>query len=114
MKRTLRLILLAAALSAVSLAADLTGTWAVKVELSVGTGTPTFKFKQDGDKLTGEYEGQLGTSKVEGKVTGDRVEFWFTVSEVKVKYTGTISGETMKGDADYGGQASGTWTAKRK
>ena len=39
---------------------DVTGKWAFAVETAAGSGTPTMTFKQDGEKLTGHYSGQLG------------------------------------------------------
>lgn len=104
-------------LSLAASAADLTGTWSFTVETDAGSGTPTFTFKQAGDKLTGTYSGQLGEAKVEGKVNGSNVEFWFEIEQgekIRVTYTGTIESATsMKGKAVLGSLASGTWTAKK-
>jgi hypothetical protein len=97
---------------------DVTGEWQFTVELSAGTGSPTFIFKQDGEKLTGSYKGQLGEAPLTGTVKGNAVSFSFKVSgafEGTAIYTGTIESEnSMKGTAEYGDAASGTWTAKRK
>ena len=94
--------------------ADVTGTWVFQVETSAGAGSPTFTFKQEGEKLTGKYSGQLGNAEVSGTVKGHQIEFSFTVDVGKVTYTGTIEGSAMKGKVELGDQASGTWTAKRK
>jgi hypothetical protein len=94
---------------------DVTGTWAVEIEISGQQGTPEFTLKQEGEKLTGKYKGQFGEAKVTGKVKGKEIEITFEAEGVgKVVYTGTIDKDTMKGKADYGGQATGTWTAKKK
>ncbi len=94
---------------------NVTGTWAVEVDLGGNQGTPTFTFKQEGDKLTGKYNGQLGEADVTGTVKGKEIKFSFEVEGGrKVIYTGTIEKDTMKGKADYGEVGSGTWTAKRK
>ena len=82
---------------------DLTGTWVVTIEIAGQTGAPEFTFKHKGDKLTGKYKGQFGEADVTGKVDGS-----------KVMYTGKIKNDVMKGKADYAGQATGEWTAKRK
>jgi hypothetical protein len=94
---------------------DVTGTWAFEVDLGGNQGTPTFTFKQAGEKLTGKYNGQLGEADVTGSVKGNLIKFSFEVEGGrKVVYTGTIEKDSMKGKADYGEVGSGTWTAKRK
>jgi hypothetical protein len=96
---------------------DLSGTWDGQVETSAGSGTPTLTLKQEGEKLTGTYKGQLGEYPLTGTVKGDAVEFSFKVSgqvEGTVIYKGTVSNGTMKGTIDLAGVASGTFTAKKK
>jgi hypothetical protein len=95
---------------------DITGTWDVEVDIGGQTGMPEFTFKQEGEKLTGKYKGQFGMADVTGKVKGNEVEFSFELqADAKVTYTGTLEKDgTMKGKADYAGQASGTWKAKKK
>jgi hypothetical protein len=97
-------------------AADLSGTWAATVQTSAGNGTPTFVLKQDGEKLTGTYAGTLGNAPVTGTVKGSDVTLEFDVSGTKVTYTGKIDsdGKKIEGTCDYGGQASGTFTATKK
>jgi hypothetical protein len=98
---------------------DITGVWAFQVETPAGAGTPTFTFKQDGEKLTGQYKGQFGEAPLTGSVKGNKVDFSFKVQaqgqEGTIKYTGTIEKDgTMKGTADFGDIGSATWTAKRQ
>ena len=107
------------AIAALSFAADITGTWSFEVETEMGSGSPTFTFKQDGEKLTGTYRGQLGEAPVTGKVTGDKVEFSFEASpageKIKVVYSGAIGGgNAMQGSIDFGGQMKGTFKAKKQ
>src|ERR1700736_3817408 len=94
---------------------DVTGTWAFEVDLGGNGGSPTFTFKQAGEKLTGKYQGQLGEADLKGSGKGKYIKFSFEVEAGrKVVYTGTIEKDGMKGKADYGEVGSGTWTAKRK
>jgi hypothetical protein len=102
-----------------ALAADVTGTWNFAVELSVGSGNPTFVFRQTGEKLTGTYSGTLGEAPVTGKVEGDNIEFAFEADAAGEKfravYRGVIKGgKVMEGKVDYGDFGSGTFTAKKK
>ena len=97
---------------------DVTGTWLFQVETSMGSGTPTFTFKQDGEKLTGRYKGLLGESDLTGTVKGNAITFSFQFNaegmQGMVTYTGTIEKNTMKGTARLGVIADGTFTAKRQ
>jgi polyisoprenoid-binding protein YceI len=100
-------------------AADLTGDWTFEVSTSQGSGTPSFVFKQDGEKLTGTYKGLLGEGDVTGTVQDKKLHFSFTGkvqgSDFTVTYDGEIqSDDTLKGTVDLGGMANGTFTGKRK
>ena len=100
-------------------AADLTGNWVFQVETTAGGGSPTFTFKQEGDKLTGHYSGQLGEADLAGTVKGRAIDFKF-VSEVQgfrieAIYSGTIeSKDSVKGTVVLAGLGEGTFTGKRQ
>jgi hypothetical protein len=115
MKRLLLLLTIAT----LTFAADLTGNWMFDVETEMGSGNPSFTFKQEGEKLTGTYRGQLGEAPIAGKVTGDKVEFAFEASptgeKMKVTYSGTLAADNaMHGSIDFGGQMKGTFKAKKQ
>lgn len=117
LSRLLRTALPAFALAFAAFAADISGAWEFAVDTAQGSGTPSFEFKQEGEKLSGTYSGMFGTSKLEGTVKGDQVEFTFEVPNLdgKVRYKGTVESPTrMKGDVDYAGVGKGTFTAKKK
>jgi hypothetical protein len=118
LSRPLQLIPLLLFLAGIALAADVSGKWNFQVNLDTVSGSPTFTFKQDGEKLTGTYSGQLGSAKVSGSVKGDSIEFSFEAEfsgdKVKAHYTGKIeSSAKMSGSVDYAGLAKGTWTAEK-
>lgn len=92
---------------------NITGTWKAKVEVAGQTGEPTFVLKQDGDKITGEYSGNFGKEEVTGKITGAQFTFEFDVEQGKITYSGTIDGDSIKGEVKYA-DFQGTWTAKRE
>jgi hypothetical protein len=98
--------------------ANLTGKWVLNVQTDAGSGTPTVTLKQDGDKLTGHYSGQLGETDITGSVKGNEFTFGFSGDaqgqQFKVTYTGTVEKDTMKGTLDLGGMASGTFTGKKQ
>ena len=97
---------------------NITGEWAFTVQTDQGGGTPTITFKQDGEKLTGKYTGQLGAADLTGTVKGNDVKFTFTLDvqgqPAPVSYEGTVEKNTMKGTLDIGGMVSGTFTATKK
>ena len=97
---------------------NVTGDWAFNVTTDQGGGTPTITFKQDGEKLTGKYNGQLGAADLTGSVKGDAITFTFTVDvqgqQAPVTYKGTVEKNTMKGSLDIAGMVNGTFTATKK
>jgi hypothetical protein len=98
---------------------NISGAWAFQVETPQGAGTPTFTFKQDGEKLTGQYKGAFGEAPVEGSVKANNVEFAIKVDaqgqKMTITYKGTVEKDgTMKGTAEVGELGSATWTAKRQ
>ena len=97
---------------------NVTGEWLFNVATDQGGGTPTITFKQDGEKLTGKYAGQLGNADLTGTVKGNAIKFSFTIDvqgqQAPVNYEGTVEKNTMKGKLDIGGMVSGTFTATKK
>ncbi len=78
--------------------------------------TQTLALQQDGTKLTGTLKGQRGDAPVTGSVSGNNVSFSVTRTtpngELKLEYTGTVSGDAMKGTLAVMGNTV-NWTAKR-
>jgi hypothetical protein len=99
-------------------ATNVSGEWAFTVTTDQGAGNPVITFKQDGDKLTGKYAGQLGNADLTGTVKGGAIHFTFTLDvqgqQAPVTYDGTVEKNTMKGKMDIGGMVNGTFTATKK
>ena len=98
---------------------DVTGKWVFQVETSAGAGTPAITLKQEGEKLTGHYSGQLGEADLTGTIKGNEIKFSFAASvqgfSINAVYTGTIeSKDSMKGTVNLEGLAEGVFTAKRQ
>jgi len=98
---------------------DLTGKWALSLELAIGPATPTLVLKQAGEKLTGTYIGRYGEFALAGTVKGNAINFAFEMSAegqtVPVTFVGDIApdGQSMKGTGEMGGMGDITWSAKR-
>ena len=95
--RFLFVVVLVAGLASPALVAqgvNVTGDWAFSVQTDQGGGTPTITFKQDGEKLTGKYNGQLGAADLTGTVKGTAIHFTFTIDvqgqNAPVSYDGTV------------------------
>jgi opacity protein-like surface antigen len=100
MKKLMMLMGLMALACMTMLAADVTGKW---MSEATGKGGPqTYDLKQDGNKLTGSVEGGRGgpVQISNGMVDGDKVSFEVTRemngNSMTTKYSGTVSGSTMK------------------
>ena len=98
-------------------APTMTGTWAIEAHHSAGVSTPTVSITQTGEKLTGKYTGSYGESELTGSIKGQ--EFTFTIEigteqKVRVVYTGTLDGNSIKGSLTMGEMGEGTFTGKRK
>jgi len=94
------------------------GTWLLTVETSAGTGTPTLMLEQDGGQLSGTYKGRFGDQKLTGSVTGDAIQFSFTVSgpmgSAEVTYNGVVTGGEMSGTMQMGDMAGGKFTGRKQ
>lgn len=97
--------------------ANIAGRWQFTVELSMGTGSPVVTFEQEGDKITGTYEGRYGKSSLEGTVKENQVEFTIAVEAEGTRVAGVFNGvyenDRMRGNVEYEGAGDGTWTAVR-
>lgn len=97
---------------------NVSGEWAFTVTTDQGSGNPAITFKQDGEKLTGSYQGQLGAAELTGTVKGTAIRFTFTLDvqgqQAPVTYEGTVEKNTMKGKMDIAGMVNGTFTATKK
>jgi hypothetical protein len=92
--------------SLAAFAADVSGKWTSE---ATGKGGPqTFTLMQDGGKLNGKVEGGRGGAVdiSNGKVDGDNVSFEVVRemggNSMTIKYSGTVSGGTMKLTVDTG------------
>ena len=100
-------------------AVDVTGQWAMALDMSMGQSEPMVDLKQDGTKLTGTYTGRYGAFPLTGTLNGRHVEFVFTMNPdnepVAMSFSGDVGsdGETMKGEATLGPLGEAEWTAKR-
>ena len=111
------LLLVLSSMAPAAAPADIGGRWQFTVELSMGTGSPVVTFEQDGEKLTGTYEGRYGASKLVGTIKDNQIEFTIAIEAEGTRVSGVFSGiyedDKMRGNVEYEGAGDGTWTAVR-
>jgi len=89
---------LAAAVTGVALAADITGDWTGSMSMGDNQITLSYSFKQDGGRLTGTVTGPQGNPLTlqDGKVEGDKLSFNLQVEgpngSMKISSEGAIKG----------------------
>jgi enterochelin esterase-like enzyme len=112
-----------AVVSLSALAADVTGTWKAEFDTQRGLQKYTFALKQDGTSVTGkanvEREGEKREAELkEGKVEADTITFVEPLkiqdNELRITYTGKISGNEIKFTRKVGDFGSSEATAKRE
>jgi hypothetical protein len=97
--------------------AKVAGKWNGSLKLESIHSTPSLTFVQDGEKLTGTYQGYYGASPIEGTVKEKDINFTVTYniegSKIQAVFTGTVDGDSMGGRVEFEGAGSGTWSATR-
>ena len=101
---------------------DANGTWKWSSTFNNNTVESTLKLKQDGEKLTGTYTGRGNTeSPVEEGTIKDNMVNFKVVREINgnkftMKYSGTLSGDTIKGKISFDNSQfePRDWEAKRQ
>jgi len=101
---------------------DATGTWNWSSTFNNNTVESTLKLKQEGEKLTGTYIGRGNTESPveEGTIKDNTVNFKvvreFNGNKFTMKYSGTLSGDTIKGKLSFDGNQiePRDWEAKRQ
>jgi len=112
----------AAATAASAAAIDVTGTWKADFDTQRGLQKYTFTLKQDGANVTGHASVEMTDQKreadlQEGKLGGSTLTFVEMLhiqdNDVRVVFTGKVSGDEIKFTRQIGGFGSSEATAKR-
>ncbi|MDA0749378.1 MAG: hypothetical protein O2964_01560 [Verrucomicrobia bacterium] len=85
-------------------AANISGKWNAEFNTEIGVQKYVFTFVQDGEKLVGKANSEIGETKnetelIEGKVSGDMVSFvellTFQGNELRIGYEGKVEGNEI-------------------
>src|SRR5690349_9095910 len=102
---------------------DATGTWKWTSMFGNNSVESTLKLKQEGNKLSGVYVGRnnaespIEDGMVKDNVVSFKVTREFNGNKFTIKYSGTLSGDTIKGKTEFerdGQTMSRDWEAKRQ
>jgi hypothetical protein len=102
--------------------ASVDGQWRAEFDTQIGQQKYLFTFKTDGEKLTGKANAEITEQKfetvlTEGKLKGDDISFVeplkFQDNELRITYSGKVSGDEMKLSRQVGDVATEQLVAKR-
>lgn len=92
------------------------GTWAFTTISPEGEFKSTLVIREEGGKLVAvgkSAQGERPYDKIE--VEGEKITLVITIdyngSPMVITYTGKVTKEKMEGEADFGGLATGSWSA---
>lgn len=90
------------------------GKWNITIKTPMGDQTALLTLKQDGDALTGDMSGAMGTVEAQnGKVDGDTLSWSANVTSpmpVTLEFTGKTEGDAISGDVKLGAFGSSTFS----
>jgi imidazolonepropionase-like amidohydrolase len=95
------------------------GTWTVTATTDQGEKTLTLNLQQEGERLRGSIQGDLGASQIANASIGQAGDFRFTVTvniggeSTEATFGGTITGSTMRGTVAMVGRPTGTFEGTR-
>jgi hypothetical protein len=115
----MRYLVILLGLASAAAAADINGEWKLSYSTSNRlTREATLNLKMDGGQVTGILSSDRGSTPIaEARLDGSA--FSFTVvrkgngDEIRIKYSGTVSGDAMKLTMQYGGRDPIAITATR-
>jgi hypothetical protein len=113
---TLIVALLLGAPSKAGQGVNVVGSWDFTVESPNGKNTSVLVIKKDGDKLSAMAKSPRGERMLENvSVVGSDITFVMKIKfqdqDMVITYKGKVDKDGMKGDADFGGLATGPWSA---
>lgn len=99
--------------------AGASGTWTLNINLGEGDVASTLTLEQQGGRLTGSLQGALGSAEIANASIGAQGDLRFTVpltiggQTTEATFTGTVSGNEMRGTVQVVGRSPGSFTGTR-
>ena len=113
-----RLIPVRAPTSESAVASGASGQWTITATFPEGDRTITLNLRQEGEQLRGSIQGALGSSEISnGSLSADSLRFTVPVTlretSEEANFTGTLSGNVMRGNIQIIGHPNGTFIGTR-
>ena len=93
------------------------GKWSITMQSPMGARDVNAEFAAAGGTLSGNFAGPQGSAPVVGTIDGDAVTFAATVAgpmgELELKFAGTVDGDAMSGNVQFGAFGSGPFTGTK-
>ncbi|HYY57027.1 MAG TPA: amidohydrolase family protein [Pyrinomonadaceae bacterium] len=95
------------------------GTWTLSVDLGEGEQAVTLNLQQEGEALRGSLQGALGSAQIANASVGAGGDIRFSApinvggQTTEATFTGTITGNEMRGTIGIVGRAPGSFTGTR-
>jgi imidazolonepropionase-like amidohydrolase len=95
------------------------GTWTITATTDQGEKTVTLNLQQEGERLRGGIQGDLGSGQIGNGSIGENGELRFTVSvtiageTTEATFGGTVTGSTMRGTVAIVGRPTGTFEGSK-
>jgi L-seryl-tRNA(Ser) seleniumtransferase len=100
-------------------AADLTGSWDVRIEYAASTSTHGLHLRQRANDLDGVHQGDFVTRAARGTIDGDSVLIRSNYPEshgdaLNFTFNGKLAGDRLEGELDMGEYLKARFTATRR
>ena len=95
------------------------GAWTITVTFPEGDRTLTLNLSQEGERLRGTIQGSLGSNDINNASLGGNGDLHFTVpvtlreTSEEATFTGTLTGNVMRGTVQIVGHPNGTFVGTR-
>ena len=116
----LTLVMLLSSLSGTARAQNAAlGAWELTTQSPEGSFVSQLEVREEDGKLTAVGKSSQGERAYDSiDVEGSKIVLVITIdyngTPLTITFRGEIAGKSMAGDADFGGMATGTWSAERK
>ena len=97
-------------------AADLSGSWEVRIQYAASVSTHRLHLRQRGGELDGAHQGDFVSRDLRGTIDGDAVRIrssWDHGDSLSYTFTGRLSGDEITGDVNLGEYLDARFSAKR-
>lgn len=98
-------------------ATGVAGNWKLSFQSDLGASDATLVLKETGGKVVGDLTSDQGVLAVAGSFADNKLKLTGSIDAcgqaIVITFNGVLEKDSMKGDADFGGFGSATWTATR-